>query len=149
MDANNTVDVIKDLIETCRDGQKGYLEAASHVKRPDLKTLFNEEGLQRGRFAEELQAELLHLGKKDEKVSSSVGGALHRAWIDTKVALGGGDKSILESLESGEDSAKAAYKKALDTPLPANIADIVRRQASSVQQAHDKIKSLRDQARAA
>jgi uncharacterized protein (TIGR02284 family) len=149
MDANNTVDVVKDLIETCRDGQKGYQDAASHVKRPDLKTLFYEEGLQRGRFAEELQAELLHLGKKDENVSSSMGGALHRAWIDTKVALGGGDKTILESIESGEDSAKAAYKKALESHLPGNIADIVRRQADAVQQAHDKIKSLRDQARAA
>jgi len=149
MDQNNTVDVIKDLIETCRDGQKGYQDAASHVKRPDLKTVFHEEGLQRGRFAEELQAELLHLGKKDEKVSSSVGGALHRAWIDTKVALGGGDKTILESVESGEDSAKESYNKALASQLPANIADIVRRQANSVQQAHDKIKALRDQARAA
>ncbi|MGA2697352.1 MAG: PA2169 family four-helix-bundle protein [Terriglobales bacterium] len=149
MDENNTVDVIKDLIETCRDGHKGYQDAATHAKRSDLKTIFYEEGLQRGQFAEELQAELLHLGKKDENVSSSVGGALHRAWIDTKVALGGGDKTILESVESGEDSAKEAYKKALAQPLPANIADIVRRQANSVQQAHDKIKSLRDQARAA
>jgi uncharacterized protein (TIGR02284 family) len=148
MDQNHTVDVVKNLIESCRDGQKGYQDAASHAKRSDLKTLFYEEGLERGRFAEELQAELNQLGK-DEKVSGTMGGALHRAWIDTKVVLGGGDKSILESIEAGEDSAKEAYKKALAEPLPANIAELIRRQANRVQQAHDKIKMLRDSAKAA
>ena len=39
---------------------------------------------------------------------------MHRAWIDTKVALGGGDKTILESVEAGEDRAKEAYQKAID-----------------------------------
>ncbi len=58
---------------------------------------------------------------------------MHRAWIDTKVALGGGDKTILESVEAGEDNAKDTYKKALSGALPAQLAEIVRRQAASVQ----------------
>jgi len=149
MDQNKAIDVLQDLIETCKDGQKGYLDAASHVKRPDLKTYFNEQGLERGRFAEELNAELIRLGKPDEKPSGSVTGALHRAWIDTKVGMGAGDKAILESVEAGEDSAKDAYQKAVTGDLPENIAQIVRRQAASVQQAHDKVKSLRDAAKAA
>jgi hypothetical protein len=33
--------------------------------------------------------------------------------------------------------------------LPENIAQIVRRQAAGVQKAHDKVKSLRDAAKAA
>jgi hypothetical protein len=33
--------------------------------------------------------------------------------------------------------------------LPENIAQIVRRQAASVQKAHDQVKSLRDAAKAA
>ena len=135
MDQNHTVDVVKNLIEICRDGQKGYQDAGSHAKRPDLKTLFYEEGLERGRFAEELQGELNQLGEKDKKVSGTVGGAIRRAWIDTRVVLGGGDKSILESVEAGEDSAKEAYKKALAEPLPENVADLIRRQAARVQQA--------------
>ena len=82
-------------------------------------------------------------------VSGSVSGALHRAWIDTKVSLGAGDASVLESVEAGEDNAKETYQKALSGPLPSNLADIVRRQAESVQRAHDKVKSLRDAAKAA
>ena len=42
MDENNAVSVVKELIETCKDGQKGYQDAASKVKRTDLKTFFNE-----------------------------------------------------------------------------------------------------------
>jgi uncharacterized protein (TIGR02284 family) len=149
MDQNNAISVLKDLIETCKDGQKGYQDAATHVKRADLKTFFNEQSLERGRFAEELRVELTRLGKPDEKPSGSVSGALHRAWIDTKVALGGGDKSILESLEAGEDNAKESYQKALGASLPADIAEIVRRQNTSVQRAHDQVRNLRDAAKAA
>jgi uncharacterized protein (TIGR02284 family) len=149
MDQNDAVSVIEDLIETCKDGKKGYQDAAEHVKRPDLKTYFNEQSLERSRFAGELEAELIHLGKPDKKVSGSVSAALHRAWIDTKVGLGAGDKSILESVEAGEDNAKESYQKALSGSLPANLMEIIRRQASSVQRAHDKVKSLRDAAKAA
>jgi uncharacterized protein (TIGR02284 family) len=149
MNENDAVSVIENLIETCKDGQKGYQEAAAHVKRSDLKTYFNEQSLERSRFAGELEAELIRLGKPDKKVSGSVGGALRRAWIDTKVSLGGGDKTILESVEAGEDTAKETYGKAVTGDLPENIAEIVRRQAASVERAHDKVKSLRDAAKAA
>jgi uncharacterized protein (TIGR02284 family) len=149
MDENNAVSVVEALIETCKDGQKGYQDAASHVKRTDLKTYFNEQSLERARFARELEAELIRFGKPDKKVSGSVGGTLRRAWIDTKVSLGGGDKTILDSVEAGEDSAKESYQKALSGTLPENLMEIIRRQAVSVQGAHDHVKTLRDSAAAA
>ena len=151
MDENNAVSVIKELIETCKDGQKGYQDGASKVKRTDLKTYFNEQSQERGRFAGELETELrrLETSDKDKKVSGSVAGSLHRAWIDTKVSLGAGDKAILEWMEQGEDRAKDAYQKASTASLPGSVAEIVRRQAASVQKAHDKVKSLRDTAEAA
>ncbi len=149
MDEKNALSVVEDLIETCKDGQKGYQDAASHAKRSDLKTYFNQQSLERASFAGELEAILIQLGKPDKKVSGSVSASLHRAWIDTKVSLGAGDHSILESVEAGEDNAKDAYQKALTKDLPENIAQIVRRQAASVQRAHDKVKSLRDTTAAA
>ena len=149
MDENNAVSVVENLIETAKDGEKGYQDAAAHVKRPDLKGYFNEQAVERSRFAQELQTELSKLGKPDKKVSGSVSGALHRAWIDTKSNLGGGDKTILESVEQGEDKAKETYQKALSSSLPTAVAEIVRRQAASVQRAHDKVKTLRDTAAAA
>ena len=151
MDENNPVSVVKELTQTCKDGQKGYQEAASKVKRMDLKTFFNEQSREPGRFAVELEAELQRLepSGKDKKVSGSVVGTLHRAWIDTKVNLGAGDKTILEWLEQGEDRAKDAYEKAAAASLPTSIAEIIRRQAVSVHKTHDKVKNLRDTAEAA
>jgi uncharacterized protein (TIGR02284 family) len=149
MNENNAISVIEELIETCKDGQKGYQDAATQVKRSDLKAFFNEQSLERARFAGELQEERIRLGKSDKKDSGSVSAALHRAWIDTKVSMGAGDKAILESVEAGEDNAKKAYEKAMTSDLPESIAQIVRRQAASVQAAHDKVKSLRDEAKAA
>jgi len=136
--------VLETLIETCRDGEKGYKDAAEHVKRPDLKAFFAEQSVERGRFARELEAELARLGKPGKKESGSVAGAMHRAWIDTKANLGGGDHTILESVERGEDSAKEAYEKALNASLPSEVQMIVRRQAEGIRRAHDKVKSMRD-----
>jgi len=149
MDENNAISVVESLMETNKDAQKGYQDAAEHVKRPDLKSYFNDQSAERGTFAQELQSELATLGKPDKKASGSAGGAIHRAWIDTKVALGGGDKTILDSVEAGEDKARDAYNKALSGALPGSLTEIVRRQAASVQRAHDHVRMLRDQAKAA
>jgi uncharacterized protein (TIGR02284 family) len=114
-----------------------------------LKSFFIEVSAERGEFAEELQTELARLGKPEKKVSGSAEGALHRAWVDTKVALGGDDHTVLDWLEHGEDVAKDAYNKALSGNLPATVGEIIRRQAASVQRVHDQVKAFRDQAKAA
>jgi uncharacterized protein (TIGR02284 family) len=144
MDKDNAVTVIEKLAEVCKDGEKGYKDAAEHAKRSDLKSFFTTESSERGRFAGELQSVLTKLGKTEKKESGTVAGAMHRAWIDTKVGLGAGDKSILESVEKGEDEAKEAYQEAIRASLPSDVAEIVSRQARSVQTAHDRVKSLRD-----
>jgi uncharacterized protein (TIGR02284 family) len=144
MDQKDPMKAIEKLIEVCKDGEKGYKDAAEHAKRSDLKAFFTTQSSERGRFARELQTVLTKLGKTEKKESGTVAGALHRAWIDTKVGLGAGDKSILESVEKGEDEARDAYREAIGSPLPPEAADIVSRQARSIQTAHDQVKTLRD-----
>ena len=144
MDQKDSVKVIEKLVEICKDGEKGYKDAAEHAKRSDLKSFFTTQSLERGRFARELQTALVNLGKTEKKESGTVAGALHRAWIDTKVGLGAGDKSILESVEKGEDAAKESYQKALQTVLPETVATIVNQQARAILAVHDRVKALRD-----
>jgi uncharacterized protein (TIGR02284 family) len=142
---NDVRDILQDLIENNRDGQNGYREAAEHVKSPEIRSFFQEQSLERARFAGELEQLIRDFGESNPDRTGSVAGAIHRKWIDAKAALGGGDHAILESVEQGEDAAKRAYEKALSAPLPANILDVVRRQAESVRAAHDRVKMLRDQ----
>jgi len=144
MDQKESVNVIEKLAEICKDGEKGYKDAAEHAKRSDLKSFFTTQSSERGRFARELQTVLMKLGKTEKKESGTVAGALHRVWIDTKVGLGAGDKSILESVEKGEDEARDAYREAIGSPLPPDVADVVSRQARSIQTVHDQVKILRD-----
>src|SRR5262245_38564482 len=50
MDENNAINVVENLIETSKDSQKGYHDAAEHVKSPALKTYFNEQSAERAGF---------------------------------------------------------------------------------------------------
>src|SRR5207248_4398083 len=82
-----TISTINDLIETLKDGQEGFRQAAEGVEDPELKSLFNEFSLQRSRFAGELQSQAVALGESKPEDSSSAAGAMHRAWINLKSAI--------------------------------------------------------------
>ena len=141
-----TISTLNSLIETLKDGQEGFRQAAEAVKDSQLKTLFNEFSLQRSKFAGELQSHAIQLGESNPEDSSSTAGALHRAWINMKSAITSqDDHAILAECERGEDSAVAEYKKAMeDVELPSSVRDVVSRQYTDVKAAHDKVKALRD-----
>jgi uncharacterized protein (TIGR02284 family) len=139
------VSIIDDLIETLKDGQEGYKQAAEGVKDSQLKSLFNEYSNLRSRFATELQTQARSLGKSGPETSSSAAGALHRAWINLKSAVTkGDDHAILAECERGEDSAVEQYRKAMENDLPAPLREIISRQYTDIVSAHDRIKTLRD-----
>ena len=101
-----TISTINDLIETLKDGQEGFRQAAEAVGNPKLKSLFNEYSLQRSQFAGELQSQAIALGESKPEDSSSAAGAMHRAWINLKSAVAKhDDRAILAECERGEDSA--------------------------------------------
>jgi uncharacterized protein (TIGR02284 family) len=143
------ISTINSLIETLKDGQEGFKQAAEGVQDPTLKSLFNEYSLQRAKFAGELQAEAVQLGESKPEDSSSAAGALHRTWINLKSAVTSqDDHAILAECERGEDSAVKEYKEALEDDISAPVRDIISRQYGDVQSAHDRIKSLRDATKA-
>ena len=144
MDSKKAISTLNDLIETCRDGQNGFKEAAENVKSPDLKTFLNQIATERAQFVNELQLEIRTLGGDPQKTGSATG-AIHRAWIDIKGTLTGkDDHSILNECERGEDSAVEAYKDALKVGLPTKILSTVERQFQSIKLVHDRVKQMRD-----
>src|SRR5215813_11456647 len=148
-DANSILDVLHELIETCRDGETGYAHAASIVSDPEVKSYFTEQSQERHLLIGELQQLAQRGGEPRPDASGSVAGTLHRAWFEAKVDIGLGDQSVLNSVESGEDAAKRAYQKALGSTLPGPVQAVIERQAESVFDAHDHVRDMRDRGKAA
>jgi len=140
----NTIDTVNDLIEMCEDGHEGFREAAEGTSNNDLKTLFATYSNERAAYASNLKDIVRGLGAEPEH-SGSLSAALHRGWMDIKAAvIGNDDAAILNECERGEDSAKKAYKEALEQELPDYVRQAVQTQYEGVLGAHDRIKTLRD-----
>jgi uncharacterized protein (TIGR02284 family) len=137
--------IIDNLIETLKDGQEGFKQAAESVKDPQLKSVFDEFSRQRSRFVSELRSQAQRPEDRESNPGGSAAGALHRGWINLKSAVTGGDNhAILAECERGEDSAVEEYRKALDNGLSAPVQQIVSRQFAQIKQAHDRVRSMRD-----
>jgi len=82
----------------------------------------------------------------DPEKTGSVAGALHRGWIDLKAAVSAKDEhAVLAECERGEDSAVEEYREALEhSELPPEVHGVIARQYASVQEAHDRVRDLRD-----
>lgn len=142
--------VLNELVETLKDGERGYSEALTDVKDADLKDVFKKYALQRDGYLTELENAMhnlnLHPEESKESKTDSIVGTAHRAWINIKSVVTGNDRhAILAECERGEDYAKKAYEKASQIQgIPSDIKTIIDKQFSGIKEAHDTIRGLRD-----
>ena len=133
-------DLVKTVIEVLNDGQKGYADIGEHIKDPAMKSFFMSESQTRGTFSSELASAS---GFTD--VGGTAAAAVHRNWGDLKASLGGGDHTLLETAEQGEDAAKKAYSEALgDTGVTGPVRAVLQKQQTHIISSHNKVKAFRD-----
>jgi uncharacterized protein (TIGR02284 family) len=145
---DKAISVLNELIETLKDGSKGFATAAEDAKDISLKALFAKYASQRNSFAADLEGLVRSQGAKPAD-SGHISAAVHRGWLNLKAAVSGNDdKAILNECERGEDYAKKAYADALKEDIPGEIRAVVERQGTEVKAAHDKVRDLRDKANA-
>jgi uncharacterized protein (TIGR02284 family) len=143
----NVTSILNDLIETSKDGEKGFRTSAEDTRSGELKSVFVARAAECAKAAATLQQLVTRLGG-DPESGGSVAGAVHRGWVNLKASVTGrSDLAILEECERGEDVAKARYKKALDAELPNDIRGIIHLQYNGVVKNHDQIRDLRDRYR--
>jgi uncharacterized protein (TIGR02284 family) len=146
MDRNDVISTLNDLIETCKDGEEGFLACAQSVKNPALKSFLEEKAQRCATGAMQLRAKVRELGGDPER-SGSTAGAMHRAWVNIKSAVTGmDDQAVLAECERGEDVAKRSYEKALQQDLPAEVRSIVQAQYQEVKANHDRVRDMRNAA---
>ena len=134
--------ILNHLIETCRDGERGFRFAANHVHSPDIKSLFLEVAGERERFAGELIPYAQRLGGHEEG-DGSFSGSLHRSWMGVRDAVSGHDeRAIIREAERGERAALAVYEDAVNGMLPPTARDVIERQCEDVRRSHGRVHSL-------
>jgi uncharacterized protein (TIGR02284 family) len=135
-------EVLNRLIQTCRDGERGFRYAANHVRDATVKSLFLEIASQRDEFAGEILPHAQRLGGATEPDGSMVG-ALHRGWMTIKDTMGvHDDATIIREAERGERTALAAYEDALNGMLPPTARDVIERQCAQVRHSHERVHAL-------
>lgn len=141
---DDVIDVLNDLIETCKDGEYGFGELAENTPSIELRSLFRNRALGCAEAAAELQRMAADYGATAE-TGGSLAGAVHRGWVSVRSALSSRtDQAMLEECERGEDAAVARYRRALDRDLPDDVRTLIARQLEAAQRNHDQIKALRD-----
>jgi uncharacterized protein (TIGR02284 family) len=144
---DKVIATLNELIETSKDGEKGFALAARDTKEPELNEVFRQgEGACRAAAAE-LQDQVRQLGG-DAAEFGSMKAAAHRGWISLKTAMSSrDDMAILEECERGEDYAKARYGAALNVDLPEPVRSVIARQYQGVKVNHDRVRDLRNRFR--
>jgi uncharacterized protein (TIGR02284 family) len=141
--------VAKELVETLKDGERGFASAAEKLQdgeHPELATTLQRLSEQRVAFHREIVA-LGHDYGEDVDESGTIAATVHRGWISLKDALTGDDPTaVLKAASTGEDHAVSEYEKALEQDLSAGFRDVVSRQHAAVVAARDEVKALQTDA---
>lgn len=145
-----TTKALRRLVIINNDRFEGYQDAAKHAEDSDLKTLFEKYSLQSKKFGNEIEMIIPDLSDDtptSEETKNS--GKLFRTWMEIKDNLAPNNrKAVLASCEFGEDAAKKEYDRVLEDTedIDPEAVTLIRRQRTELQEAHDKIKAMRDSA---
>jgi uncharacterized protein (TIGR02284 family) len=136
------VGALRDLFQTCKDGEHAYRTAAHFVKPEDLKALLEGYAQQRAGYAAELHGEIERLGGH-AGTSGTMAGTLQQGWTRIQSAVTGGDEqALLAECGRGDDSARKQCEEVLKQDLSADVRGLVRRQLAGIREAHDRIQAL-------
>ena len=142
MAAQTEREVLNQLIEACRDAERGFRKAADHVHSPAAKELFLDLAGERAGFAADLLPHAYRRGGAST-AEGSAAATLHRGWMDVRDAWSGHDDgAMFAETERGELAAAEMYHEALDSVLPPAARDLVEHQYVGVKEAYLRIRLL-------
>jgi uncharacterized protein (TIGR02284 family) len=144
MSAQNseTIALLNDLIDTCKDGEKGYREAAEGIENPFYRMLFTDYARQRSKFASELKAQVVRLGDQPDR-KGTVKGTIHRGWMNLRAAIAGhNDDLIVAECSRGEEIAIKQYKEALKHDLPPNLKTLLEKQLNEIMSTEKRVQVM-------
>jgi uncharacterized protein (TIGR02284 family) len=142
---------VNDLVETCKDGMKGYETAAGSMENDRIKSELSRLSQQRAQFMRELETQALQVGISTHQENTLEGaalgtaGAVHRGWMNLKSAISGHDsQAVLNECENGDAAALKIYEQALSVDnLPTAIKHVIEKQHAEILAAKKSISALK------
>ena len=147
MNTPEVIDVLNDLVETCKDGEYGFRTSAEQARSRTLRANLLARSSECAAAADQLRAHVLQLGGRPESGGSATA-ALHRGWVAVKAKLSTyDDLAVLEECERGEDAALATYRDALEHELPPPLRNLIEHQYEGAKRNHVEVRNMRDSLR--
>lgn len=140
---NNDIRTLNDLIETVIDSADGYQHASRETEHSRFNEIFARRGAERKMLVEQLQNEVRQLGGSPEDDGTLLASA-HRMFLNLRHAVAGGDKAVIDEVESGEDHIKRKFEDALaEKDLSQDTRDIIADAYEIIKDGHDEIRDLK------
>ena len=147
MKSNNTneksADMLNELIEITRDGERFYLDAAKKVRSQELKGIFRQMAQVRQDLIDDLGDQVLARGDVPSG-DRTLAGTARKLYADALATIRADEEPVyVAELEEAEDRLLDHYRGALDeAPLP--VREILERHLPTVRAAHSRMKRLKD-----
>jgi uncharacterized protein (TIGR02284 family) len=141
---SDAIGTINTLIATTIDSITGYENSAKDIQSERFREIFRQRADERQQVVQQLRDEVRRLGGEPEEGGSFMG-KTHQRFEDAKSAVtGGGDQSIIDEVERGEDYLKDKFETALNSgTLSGEARSIVERCYQSVKSGHDQISEIK------
>ena len=131
--------LVSALLKIAVDAQSGYTTAARDAKSAEHRTVLHQYAQQRQTQAAELDQLLRASGHAAGKMGT-VAGAFHQGWINLRAMLTQGDRALLQECIRADELALAAYHDAMRRTSNYALVQLLQRQATGIQEAHDQLR---------
>ena len=147
MQTEEMVHVLRGLVRSARDAQRGFALASDKAHEPSLRLALDRYAVRRATFVAELGDALGRLGGAGAR-RGTVSGPVHRSWIRVRRVLeGGSDSLLIEECLAGERSLERRYRDAMDAPSFAectpDLRDAIESQLAAVRATEEELISMR------
>ncbi len=147
MESNETVDTLNTLIETSRDGERGFLACTNDAEDASLRAYFTICATRCRESVLTLEELVKNYGGMPEQ-TGSVRGSVSRAWLNLRAAItSNSDLAVLEECLRAENVAMRVYQRALEKELPPDVRPVVALQLDGVLENHDRVREMWDHRR--